>query len=50
VPSTHGTRFGSDDEVTEEMTVRTKFKPVQEEYRCFGWCKADEADGDNGEK
>jgi hypothetical protein len=49
VPSTHGTRFGSDDEVTEEVAVSTKFKPAHEEDRSFGWCKVDEV-GDNVEK
>ena len=47
---THSTKFGSDDEVIEEVAVSTKFKLVQEEDRCSGWCEAVEVDGDNTEK
>ena len=46
----HNTKFGSDDEVIEEVAVITKFKLVQEEDRCCGWCEAVEVDGDNVEK
>ena len=31
---THSTKFGSDDEVIEEVAVSTKFKLVQEGDRC----------------
>ena len=43
-------KFGSDDEVIEEVAVSTKFKLVQEEDRCSDWCEAVEVDGDSVEK
>jgi hypothetical protein len=43
--ATHSTKFGSDDEVVEEVAVSTKFKLVQEEDRWSGWCEAVEVGG-----
>jgi hypothetical protein len=43
----HRTKFGSDDEVIAEVAVSTKFRLVQEEDRCSGWCETVEVDGDN---